>query len=55
MNLKIPSNASYFSSLLIGIAQFDIVPEEYLNYMYVWKYFDGDYLEDREEEDERRL
>ena len=49
MNVKIPKNTTFFSSVLLGVVQFDIMPEEVMEYFYIWKIFDGSYLEEEED------
>jgi hypothetical protein len=35
--------------VLLGVVQFDIMPEELLEYFYIWKILDGTYLEESED------
>ena len=46
MQTQLPLNANWFNSILIGITQFEIIPEPYQEYFYVWNLFDGTYLQD---------
>jgi len=33
------------NKILIGVAQFEVLPEETLQYFYVWNLLDGTYLQ----------
>ena len=46
MQTQLPLNAGSFNSILIGITQFEIIPEPIQEYFYAWNVFDGTYLED---------
>lgn len=51
INVSTPTNVSFFSSLLIGVTQFDILPESILRYFYLWNLADGTYASEGEEEE----